>query len=310
MDTTPHTADRLRRSVIAVPPLARDESGKISATENAKIIRHIEGGGVDLLLYGGNALLYHVRPSEYASLLGMLADSAAPGTGIIPSVGPAFGLMMDQAEVLSDFDFPTVMILPQQEITDPVGIAAGVSAFAARLQRPVVLYLKFDRWLPVEAVRSLVDDGVVSWIKYAVVRDDPAQDDYLRELVDQVSPQKIISGIGEQPAIVHLRDFGVWGFTSGCVCVAPGRSMEMMRAIHEQRYDEAESLRRRFCALEDLRNAIHPIRVLHHAVGAAGIAETGPLLPLVSDLAEDEAAQVAAAARELLAWERQAVGSC
>ena len=42
-----------------------------------------------------------------------------------------------------------------------------------------------------------------------------------------------------------------------------------------------------FCPLEDLRNKIHPIRVLHHAVAAAGIAETGPMQPMLSDLPVD-----------------------
>ena len=31
----------------------------------------------------------------------------------------------------------------------------------------------------------------------------------------------VVSGMGELPAIIHLRDFGLAGFTSGCVCIAP-----------------------------------------------------------------------------------------
>ncbi len=73
-----------------------------------------------------------------------------------------------------------------------------------------------------------------------------------------------------------MRDFGVAGYTSGCVCVAPKLSMDMLRAIQAKDYAKAESIREIFRPLEDLRNGIQPIRVLHHAVAGAGIATTGP----------------------------------
>ena len=38
----------------------------------------------------------------------------------------------------------------------------------------------------------------------------------------------VISGIGEQPAIIHLRDFELGGFTSGCVCINPRLSAESL----------------------------------------------------------------------------------
>ncbi len=210
--------------------------------------------------------------------------------------------MMDQAEVLKDFPFPTVMILPQKEIADEQGIARGIRLFCEKLGRPVVVYLKHDRWLSPSLVRSLVDDGLVSWIKYAVVRDNPSQDAYLNEVIEVVDPKIIVSGIGEQPAIVHMRDFGVVSYTSGCVCVAPRRSMEMLKAIHDQRWSEAESLRTRFEPLEDLRNAIQPIRVLHRAVELAGIAKTGPMQPLLGELPTDVDSRIQSAAQALLAW--------
>jgi dihydrodipicolinate synthase/N-acetylneuraminate lyase len=145
-----------------------------------------------------------------------------------------------------------------------------------------------------------MDDGVVNWIKYAIVRDDPAQDDYLRQLVDCVDPQRIVSGIGEQPAIVHLRDFGVQGFTSGCVCIAPSLSMKMLAALKAGDYETCETIRQTFEPLENLRNAINPIRVLHTAVAEAGIADTGPILPLLNDVSENERANIADAAKTLL----------
>jgi dihydrodipicolinate synthase/N-acetylneuraminate lyase len=121
------------------------------------------------------------------------------------------------------------------------------------------------------------------------------------ELVQQVDPKLIVSGIGEQPAIIHLRDFGCGGFTSGCVCVAPGVSRRMHQAIKAGDWTTAESIRATFRPLEDLRNHINPIRVLHEAVALAGIAETGAIEPLLSPLSEADRASVGLAARALLA---------
>ena len=162
--------EQLNASVIAVPPLARDSDLKIDREENAKIIRHIEAGGVSTLLYGGNANFYHIAPSEYADALEIIATESAENTLVVPSVGPAYGTMMDQAKVLQDFDFPSVMVLPMQGLTTDAGVAAGFRKFVEALGKPAVLYIKFEGYLEPETVASLVDDGLVSWIKYAVRR--------------------------------------------------------------------------------------------------------------------------------------------
>ncbi|MFT5470445.1 MAG: dihydrodipicolinate synthase/N-acetylneuraminate lyase [Verrucomicrobiales bacterium] len=301
MNTTPITPDLLAGSVIAVPPLARNADFSLNREENEKIFRHIESGGVTTMLYGGNANFYHVRPSEFASLLTMLAEISGPDTTTIPAVGPSWGVAMDQAEILRDFDFPTAMLLPQVGLTTDDGVVTGIRKFAEAYGKKVVVYIKNDGFISVEGTKKLVDDGIVSWIKYAVVRDNPSVDPFLRDLVESVDPNMIISGIGEQPAIVHLRDFGVVGFTAGCVCVAPRLSQQMLKAIKAGDFVKAEELRGIFKKLEDLRNEINPIRVLHEAVEFAGIAKTGPLLPLLSGVEEEHRSRVREAAQTLFA---------
>jgi dihydrodipicolinate synthase/N-acetylneuraminate lyase len=133
------------------------------------------------------------------------------------------------------------------------------------------------------------------------VRENPSVDPYLSEILSVVPAKIVVSGIGEQPAIIHLRDFGVGGFTSGCVCVSPARSMSMLRAIRAKDFEKAESIRKSFIPLEDLRNAIQPIRVLHHAVAAAGIAETGPMQPLLGELNASQKASIHQAVQALMA---------
>jgi len=290
------TKEQIAQSVIAVPPLARNADFTLNKAANRAIVDYIKGGRVTSFLYGGNANFYHIRPSEFADILAMLTDFVDDDTWIIPSVGPAYGMMMDQAQIVKEFDFPTVMVLPHRELATSCGIAAAVRQFVDVAGVPIVLYIKHDGWIDVPSVKKLVDDGCVSMIKYAIVRDDTSNDDYLKEITAQVDPQIIVSGIGEQPAIIHLRDFGLAGFTSGCVCVAPGMSMRMMQPIGAADYNHAQTLRTQFQPLEDLRNAIHPIRVLHDAVSLAEIAETGPILPLLTHTSEQQQHEIKQAA--------------
>jgi dihydrodipicolinate synthase/N-acetylneuraminate lyase len=301
MDTRPITSATLAGSVISVPPVARSADLTWNRKENERIIKHLESGGVRTLLYGGNAVLSHVSLREYGELLALVNESAGRDTLVIPSVGPGFGMMRDQATVLRDFTFPTAMLLPSRDGTTPAGVATGLRHFVERFGRPAVLYIKHDDFVDVATVRKLMDDKLLSWIKYAVVRENPANDPFLRGLIDAVGPTQIVSGMGEQPAIVHLRDFGLAGFTSGCVCIAPRLSMDMLRAVQAKDFAAAEAIRSRFAPLEALRDKINPVRVLHAAVQLAGVAETGPITPLLSPVDEVHLPEIEAAALKLLA---------
>ncbi len=300
MDTRPITPATLAGSVIAVPPLARNADLTLNHAENARLIRYLEAGEVTTLLYGGNAVLNHVSISEYAELLTMLRDGAAEESLVVPSVGPGFGMMMDQAAILRDFEFPTAMLLPTRDVTTCCGIATATRKFAERFGNPIVLYIKHDGAVDVETIQSLVKDGLVSWIKYAIVRKNPEQDPFLRDIIQAIGPTQIVSGMGEQPAIIHLRDFDLPGFTSGCVCVAPQLSTDMLKAVQAKDFSTAERIRTQFRPLENLRDSINPVRVLHAAVQLAGVCESGPILPLLSPVDSKEIPAIAAAAKELL----------
>ena len=303
MQTTPITRDDLARSVVSVPPLARNDDLSLNAEENQKLIGHLESGGVSTLLYGGNALLYHIAPSQYADLLGQLEAWAAEDTLVIPSVGSSYGMMMDQAKVLCNTAYPTAMVLPQPNVVTYEGVERAIGDFVQAAGKPAVVYIKQLGYIEVENVKRLVESEAVSWIKYAIVKDDPAVDEYLTRLKDAVGTELIVSGIGEQPALPHMQTFDVTAYTSGCVCVAPALSMHMLRLIQAGEYEAADQVREIFKTLEDLRNAINPVRVLHSAVAGAGIAETGPLLPMMSPVSASEAVEIADAANELLAAE-------
>jgi dihydrodipicolinate synthase/N-acetylneuraminate lyase len=306
MDLQPITPARLASSVISVPPLARTANGEICTAQNRRLVEHLLAGGVTTLLYGGNAMLHHVGMSEYDGLLTLLCDCAAEDTLMIPSVGPFFGTMMDQAALLQTYDFPTAMVLPTRDMVTSSGVATGIRRFAEKLGKPAVLYIKHDGYIEPDDVAKLVDDGCLSWIKYAIVRDNPENDDYLDRLVERVDRRLIVSGIGEQPAISHVLDRGLQSFTSGCVCVAPALSMSMLAALRNGERDASEQIRRVFSPLEELRNQINPVRVLHAAIQLVELAETGPLIPLSSEITAEQAELVRAAAETLLKAERSA----
>jgi len=287
------------KSVVAVPPLARNADLTLNIKANAALIRHLEAGGVSTLMYGGNANFYHLGLSDYPRVLDMLLELAQPTSWIIPSAGPDFGKLMDQARFLRERPFPTAMVLPASGFSTDAGTADGISRFADVLGKPVILYLKAENYLSVASVARLCDKGLVSAIKYAIVRDDPGRDPYLSQLVTAIDRSRIISGIGERPAIQHWRQFGLRGFTSGSVAVAPRLSSALLAALKAEAYDEAQRLREIFLPFENERDGINPTRVLHDGVTLAGIADMGPILPLLSNLDDAERARVAPVARQL-----------
>jgi dihydrodipicolinate synthase/N-acetylneuraminate lyase len=304
MKTDAVTFADLGASVLAVPPLARNADLTFNKAANAALVKHIESGGVSTLLYGGNANFYNIGLYEYASILDGLAEIAADKTWIIPSVGPDFGKMLDQAAILKTRKFPTVMALPMTFPMTPNGSVEGLRRFAEAFGKPIVVYIKAEGYLTPEGVKSLVDAGVVAAIKYAIVRQDPLKDPFLSRLVELVDRRYIVSGIGERPAIIHLRDFGLNGFTSGSVCVGPRGSAQILAACKRQDWETAAKIRERYIPLEDCRDGISPIRVLHEAVRLAGIADTGPILPLLTNLEPERHEEVKKAATALLAADR------
>lgn len=310
MRTPDVTPEELARSVIAVPPLAYRADGELDSAQNRKVLDHLARGGVSTALYGGNANLYNTSVSKFGALLDMLEETAPADTWIIPSIGPDFGKALDQVALLRDRNFPTAMLLPLNFPTTSGGVATGLRRIADRFGRPVTTYIKSDNYVTADDLAAVVADGAICAIKYALVRENPDDDRYLSDLVEKVDPRYIVSGIGERPAISHLANFNLTGFTSGSVCIAPALSSEILRALKAGDVARATKLREMFLPLEDLRDGHSPLLVLHAAVAAAGIAETGPIQPFLSNLVDKSLlAAIGAAARELLALNERALGA-
>ncbi|MBN8999169.1 MAG: dihydrodipicolinate synthase family protein [Rhizobiales bacterium] len=308
MKTDAITPADLQRSVLAVPPLPRAPDGAISAPQTGRLIARLAEGGVSTFMFGGNANLYNIGLGEYDLLLDVL-ESAAPSDGwIIPSVGADYGKALDQIERLRERAFPTAMLLPLAFPATRAGVATGLRRLADRYGRPLVAYMKDEGYMAPADIAALMRDGAVCALKYAVVRRDPSEDPTLAAILAAIgSGECVVSGIGERPAVAHLTTFGLAAFTSGSVCVAPELSTALLAALKAGRRDEADRIRTLFLPLEDLRDRLSPIRVLHAAVALAGIAETGPLAPFLSSIEDaSDLAAIGAAARELSAASRSA----
>jgi len=302
--TTTVTSEDLAASVLAVPPIARNADLSLNVSANKAMIRHLEAGGVRTLMYGGNANFYNIGVRDYHKVLEMLETLAGDDSWVIPSIGPDFGKAIDQIDLLRSRAFPTAMVLPLQFPSTDDGLATGIRRLAGFYKKPLIVYIKSDGYLEPKTVGKLVSDGVACAVKYGTVRRDPSVDPYLQELTQQVDPKLILSGIGETPAIIHLRDFGLQGFTSGSVCIAPRGSMKLLQLLKAGRYDEAADIREAYMEMEACRDSISPIRTLHEAVTLAGIADMGPMLPMLSNIGPEHHARVGAAARALLAHDQ------
>ena len=270
--------------VFAVPPLARrnDIARSIDFVENERIVKHISNGGISRVIYGGNAFLYHIELAEFDALLEWLSG-LSDEMSVIPSIGPAYGRALEQAAIVHKYRFTTVMVLPCSDPRDASGLERGYCEIAAAAGARLIIYLKdetnfgSDKEAGLDAVARLVNDGICIGIKYAVVREDPLHDACLEALLARVDRRHVISGIGERPAVVHLRDWKLHGFTTGSGCIAPRLSQTLFEACAREDYQTATDARTRFLPLEDLRDAWGPARVLHHATELSGIAKTGPI---------------------------------
>ncbi len=294
--------------VLPVPPLARKNESRrpIDFAQNDRLVRHMAEGGITRLIYGGNALLYHITLADYEPLLDWLSGLKSQFL-VIPSAGPSYGRAMDQAPMLRKRRFPCVMVLPCADPRDAKGLEQGLREIGDACESPLLAYIKdennfgADKEAGLDAVARLIDSGVCIGIKYAVVRADPGQDKYLESLLRRVDRSKVISGIGERPAICHLRDFGLNGFTTGSGCLAPRLSNDIFEACIRGDWAAAEALREKFLPLEDLRDAWGPSKVLHFATALAGLSDTGPILPYSSPLSEAQMEELAGVSQVLAA---------
>ncbi len=278
-------------SVVAVPPIALTADLRVNVEQNAALVRHIVDGGVDILLYGGNANLYHFGLDAYRAALEMM-ESVAGKARIITSIGPDFGKMLDQAPLIERSSLRNVMLLPVAFPADSHGTSDGIRRIADRLGFGVIVYLKRENYVRPEVLEKLVAEGAVRFVKYAVERPEPADDAYLDAVLAAVGKDRVASGMGETPIIDHVgrRKLATW--TSGAVCIAPSAAMALQAKLRAGDLAGAEAAIQPFLDFERVRAQLGGIQVLHSGVTTSGIADMGPMMPMVSVVKERNMAEV------------------
>ena len=304
MKTTAVTPSDLAGSVLAVPPLPLESDLRPSERQMRRLVGHIEAGGVRTILWGGNAQLQHWPASRYGDFLALAEATAAADSWVIPSVGPDYGKLLDEARAFAGTRFPCAMVLPMATHVTPAGAARGTRDFVQASGKPAIVYLRQAGYLAPDALAAMVASGEVCAVKYAVDRPDLRDDPYLASLVAAIGPERIVSGAGEVTALPHLDAFGLAGFTAGCVCIAPRLSMHVLHRLKAGDLAAADKALGAIRPLEGLRERLSPIRVLHEAVRLAGVADTGPIFPLLSNLEAEHHPTIQAALKPLLAAER------
>lgn len=295
----------LSRSVLSVPPLAVDAGGEYAIEQNARLIDHLHGGGVTTLLYGGNALVYHWSMARYADWLDKIVDAARQDAWVVPSVGADGGRLLEQAPIIRERRFPVVMLLPIAGPYTQEGLLSALTRFSEQSGAKLLIYIKKEDYIAPETLSALDDAGALYGVKYAVPRPKGGDDALLRDLIQRIGAERIVSGFGEPPAVHHLTEFKLAGFTAGCVCIAPAISMAVLKALRGGEAERARELMQPLMPLEALRGEINEIRVMHDAVTLSGVADMGPILAPSSPVPETRRAEVAQAARALLAAENE-----
>lgn len=296
--------EKVARCVVAVPPLLWSGENEVDQVENDRLVKHIEAGGVRVLMYGGNANWYHLGGREFPQVLSLLSRLGGEETIVIPSAGPVYGDLDRSADMFREYDFPTVMMLPT-EVSTSSGVLRGARRFASRLDKPIVLYVRHINYVDPAEVARHIADGVIGLVKYGHVAADPKNDNYLAKLVDAVGADRILSGSGEVVAYEHFKRFDLLGYTTGSGCIAPFLSTCLRAALAEGDVLSAEALVSEFRDFEAQRDQSNPILALHEGVALAGLVPAGPPLPMLHELSPERRATVGAAARALLSSEQR-----
>ena len=164
--------------IYPVPPVAWSAGPKqtLNDTENEKIFRYLIEQGVKRIIYGGNAMVYHMALPHYEQMIDWLSGHVADAE-IMPAVGPSYGRALDQAAIVRGRRFHSLLVLPSSsDPRDARGLEAGLRDIAEAAGLPLTLYIRdesnfgSDKEAGLDVIEGLVDANICTNIKYAVVR--------------------------------------------------------------------------------------------------------------------------------------------
>lgn len=289
--------------LVADLPVALNDDLSVNAPETLRLAAHVRAGGVPALLFGGNANLSAFSLSQFEAVID-LANEAARHGPVTLGVGPELGRMLDQAPLIERSSLKNVLVLPIHAPADTHGTADGIRHIADRLGRGVIVDLIRDNHLRPVTLRKLLKEGAIVAVRYAVPMPNPGDDGYLDRVIEVMTPQRMIGGLGEAAILDHLavRRFGA--VTSSAAALVPARIRAIVEAIDGDDTERARKLFTPVLELERVRAMLGPVQVLHDAVSHAGIASMGRQMPMLSPVKAKYRADMEAAVMALLASDR------
>jgi dihydrodipicolinate synthase/N-acetylneuraminate lyase len=289
--------------LVADLPVALNDDLSVNASETLRLAAHVRAGDVPDLLFGGNANLSAFSLAQFETVIDLAGEAARYGPVTI-GIGPEFGRMLDQAPLIERSGLKNVLVLPIQAPADTHGTADGIRHIADRLGFGVIVDLIRDNHLRPATLRKLLDEGSIVAARYAVQMPNPGDDGYLDRVIEVMTRERMIGGLGEAAILDHLavRRFGA--ITSGAAALVPARIRAVVQAIAISDMALARRLLTPVLELERVRAILGPIQVLHDAVTHAGIAAMGRQMPMLSPVKVKYRADMEAAVEALLASAR------
>ncbi|CDN51951.1 hypothetical protein [Neorhizobium galegae] len=289
--------------LVADLPVALNDNLSVNASETLRLAAHVRAGGVPELLFSGNANLSAFSLAQFETVLDLAGEAARYGPVTI-GIGPELGRMLDQAPLIERSGLKDVLVLPIHAPADTHGTADGIRHIADRLGRGVIVDLIRDNHLRPVTLRKLLDEGSIVAARYSVQMPNPGDDGYLDRVIEVMTRERMIGGLGEAAILDHLavRRFGA--ITSGAAALVPARIRAVVEAIAISDMALARRLLTPVLELERVRAMLGPIQVLHDAVTHAGIAAMGRQMPMLSPVKVKYRADMEAGVEALLASAR------
>ena len=290
--------------VVTITPRCPDRTVDVEGVKRNAV--YLADRGVKIIMpQCGTGLVYDSSLDDYRTTVEATMEAVGERTYVIPGVGPGFGRAEEMGRIAREIGVDAVMIMPVVGPASPEGLYNGMCDLIASLGLPVVLYLKDARLMPVDSTVRLAGMSQVHAIKYAV-----ADYDMFDRLVQEVGDVVVLlCGMAEKPAVAFM-DHGAQGYSSGMANFLPKLSLAMHRAHRTGDRAEVERIHGLMVPFEDVRGeekgkynaaALH---VANEHVGLAG----GPVLPMCTDVAENDLDRVRDLTDRLMAEEHAMSG--
>lgn len=290
------TATRLA-DVVAIP-VTPFVDGAIDFDTLRTVLDRMLDAGVTVLTPNGNTgEFYALRHDERRQVLHAVAEHANGRALIVAGIG--FDTDTAIADGRAAADAGAEMVMVHQPVHPYISRQGWLDYHAtiadALPELGVVLYVR-NPWVDGEMIAELVQRSPnVVGVKYAVA--DPVM--FAR--VRSAAPQLVwIAGLAEPYALSYFAH-GATGFTSGLVCVNPGLSLDLLRALQASDLVTARRLTESIREFEELRaldSNANNVSVIKEALAQLGVGSRAVRPPS----AQVDAATAAHVARILAAW--------